>query len=397
MSQFTFIDTDTGQEFVVKGPAGLTEAQAAEIFAQQKDKGSLVGLKAGDILNAAKQAAAGLTSAISQVEQAAAGIAGGVNGALGGAINQARVVSTGLTSATTLSNGLSGAFGSAKSLADQTLSGIASATKGISITNGIDVSNFAKQATALVPIRSLDVPDLTATLAQASKLVGQAPTAISNSLGAGKFGLDCNQLELAGVIKPGTAAKYLASGTNTLTSVLSSPTVWTGKAGINNLDSLLSSVPSQDKIQQTLMASGLSTVQSLGIPINSLDPNKLAGTALNAAKSAKDTLAWAAGSATSAVKSAFDTAARGAEFAVDFAKTKIDSAMSGVTTPEAANFTVDRKTLNAAVTRIVGNKKIPPVSFEEPIASATTFAGSLLDSATSLASKAKSAVSNLLG
>ena len=68
------------------------------------------------------------------------------------------------------------------------------------------------------------------------------------------------------------------------------------------------------------------------------------------------------------MKGAFDSVARGAEFAVDFAGSKIDSAMSGETTPEAANFTVDRKTLNAAVTRIVGNKKIPSVNYEEPTA-----------------------------
>jgi hypothetical protein len=375
MSQFTFVDPETGQEFIVKGPGGLTESQAAEIFAQQKDKGSLVGLKPGDILSAAKQAAAGLGSAIAQVEQAAAGIAGGVTGALGGALttsgsNQSilnRLQNTGLQSATSLSTGLAGAVGSAKSLADKTLSGIAGATKGLAVPNGIDVANFAKQATALVPIKGLSVPDVTATLAQASRLVGQGPGTLSN-VGAGKYGLDCKQLELAGVVKPGTAAKYLSSGVNDLTSVLSSPTVWTGKDGINSVNSLLSSTPSQDKIQQTLMTTGLNSVQSLGIPINSLDPNKLAGTALNAAKSAKDTLAWAAGSASTAVKSAFDTVARGAEFAVDFAKDKIDSAMSGETIPAPASNTVDRKTLNAAVTRIVGNKKIPSVNYEEPTA-----------------------------
>jgi hypothetical protein len=379
MSQFTFVDPVTGQEFLVKGPGGLTESQAAEIFAQQKDKGSLVNLKPGDILSAAKQAAAGLGSAIAQVQQAAAGIAGSATGALGGALRTAQgtvagitgavsgAVNSGLQSATTLSTGLSGALGSAKSLADQTLSGITGATRGLAITNGINVANFAKQSTALIPIKNLSVTNITATMAQASRLVGQAPTTISNSLGVGKFGLDCKQLELAGMVKPGTAAKYLASGANDLTSVLNSPTVWTGKAGIKDAASLLRSVPSQDKIQQTLMNTGLNQVQALGIPINSLDPNKLAGTALNAAKSAKDTLAWAAGTATSAVKTAFNSVARAAEFAVGFGSSKITSAMSGVTVPVPANFTVDRKTLNAAVTRIVGNKKIPAVNYEEPI------------------------------
>jgi hypothetical protein len=270
-------------------------------------------------------------------------------------------------------------------VADQTLAGISTAVRTLPVVNGINVANYAKQATGLMPIsgtlnrlntavtsvQGLATRDITATLAQAQKLVGQAPTAISNALGVGKFGLDCKQLEIAGLVKPGTAAKYLASGTNSLTSVLTSPAVWTGKNGVTSVNKLLSSVPSQNQIQQTLMRTGLQNVAQLGIPINKLNPQQLAGTALNAAKSVEDTLKWAAGTLPSQLKTQFNTVARDAAFAVDFAKSKIDSAMSGVSIPPAENFTVDRKTLNAAVTRIVGNKKIPSVSFEEPLATAT--------------------------
>jgi len=386
MSKFTFVDPDTGREFVVKGAAGLTESQAFDIYNQQRDTGSLVNLKPGDILSAASQLAGGLNSAISQVTQAAAGIAGSATGALGGAINQAPRTATGLISAPTLSTGLTGALGTARSVADQTLSGISTAVRTLPVVNGINVANYAKQATALMPIKGLATSDITATLAQAQKLVGQAPTTISNALGVGKFGLDCKQLEIAGIVKPGTAAKYLASGTNSLTSVLNSPAVWTGKNGVTDINKLLSSVPSQNQIQQTLMSTGLQNVAQLGIPINKLNPQQLAGTALNAAKSAEDTLKWAAGTLPSQLKTQFNTVARDAAFAVDFAKSKIDSAMSGVSVPPAENFTVDRKTLNAAVTRIVGNKKIPPVSFEEPFATATVAqAQSAVDEVTEVA------------
>jgi hypothetical protein len=386
MSKFTFVDPDSGREFVVKGAAGLTEAQAFDIYNQQRDTGSLVNLKPGDILSAASQLAGGLNSAISQVTQAAAGIAGSATGALGGAINQATKTATGLVSATSLSTGLTGALGTAKSVADQTLSGISTAVRTLPVVNGINVANYAKQATALMPIKGLATSDITATLAQSQKLVGQAPTTISNALGVGKFGLDCKQLEIAGIVKPGTAAKYLASGTNSLTSVLNSPAVWTGKAGVTSVNKLLSSVPSQNQIQQTLMSTGVQSVAQLGIPIDKLNPQQLAGTALNAAKSAEDTLKWAAGTLPSQLKTQFNTVARDAAFAVDFAKSKIDSAMSGVSVPPAENFTVDRKTLNAAVTRIVGNKKIPSVSFEEPLATATAApAQSAVTEATELA------------
>jgi len=382
MSQFTFIDPETGREFVVKGGGGLTEDQAFEIYSQQKDTGALINLKPGDILSAVSQAAAGLNSAISQVAQAAAGIAGGVTGALGGAINRATQVATGLVSAPTLSNGLSGALATAKSLASTTLSGIANAAKNLPVTNGINIANYAKQASALMPIQSvpkglvptslpiagLSTNNLTATLAQAQRLVGQSAGALTNTAGLGKYGLDCTQLERAGFVKPGTAGKYLASSVGNLTSVLNSPAVWTGKGGVTDVNKLLSSVPKQDAIQQELMAKGLQSVAQLGIPVDKLNPQQLAGTALNAAKSAGDTLKWAAGQALPAsTLDSFNANARDASFAVDFSDEKIDSAMSDEVVPPAATNTVNRDTLNAAVTRIVGNKKIPGVDYtDEP-------------------------------
>jgi hypothetical protein len=382
MSQYTFIDPDTGKEFVVKGAAGLTEQQAFEIYSKQQDTGALINLKPGDILSAVSQAAQGLTSALSQVAQGAAGIAGSVTGALGGAINQATRAASGLISAPTLSNGLSGALGTAKSVASRTLSGIASAVSSLPVTNGINVANYAKQATGLMPIKNLTPSNITATLSQASKLTNQLPGQLTNTMGLGKFGLDCQQLERAGYVKPGTYGKFIAPGTGNLTSVLNSPAVWTGKSGVTDVNKLLTSVPRQDAIQQNLMAGGLQSVAQLGIPVDNLNPQQLAGTALNAAKSAGDTVKWASGQLTSAasnitsgvasagnnIKSAFDTVARDAAFAVDFSNEKIDSAMSNEEIPPAINNTVDRKTLNAAVTRIVGNKKIPEVNYEEPTA-----------------------------
>ena len=366
MSQYTFIDPDSGKEFIVKGAAGLTEAQAFEIYNQQKDVGALINLKAGDILSAASQATQGLTSAISQVAQGAAGIAGSVTGALGGAINKATQTVKGLVSASTLSNGLTGALGSAKSLASKTLTGITSAISSLPVTAGINIANYAKQATALMPIQGLSPNNLTATLSQASKLVGQDPLALTNSAGLGKYGFDCQQLEIAGYVKPGTYSKYLAAGTNNLTSVLTSPAVWTGKSGVGDVTKLLGSVTKQDVIQQNLMSTGLQNVAQLGIPVSSLSPQALAGTALNAAKSASDTLKWAAGEALPAgVLDQFNANARDGAFAVDFSEEKIDSAMSDEVTPPAATNTVDRATLNAAVTRIVGNKKIPGVDWSD--------------------------------
>jgi hypothetical protein len=127
-------------------------------------------------------------------------------------------------------------------------------------------------------------------LAQASKLVGQGAGTISNALGVGKFGLDAPQLEKAGLVKPGTAAAFLAQGDNDLVSVLKSPTVWTGKEGVKSLDGLLSNTGLQDKVQQDLMKTGLNELKSVGIPTDKFSPQALSGLATNAAKSVTDTV-----------------------------------------------------------------------------------------------------------
>jgi hypothetical protein len=356
MSIYKFTDPDSGKTFEVEGPADLTEAQAQAIFDQQQSSGSLVGLKSGDLLSAAKQAAGGLASAASQVAQGVAGIAGSVTGALGGAYNKVT------SSSPTLSTALTGTA----SVASTALKTITLAVRSTPVTNGIGVSNYAKQSTAMVPFGGLSVVEITGTLAQASKLVGQSSSTITNTAGVGKYGLNSSQLETVGYVKPGTTAKYLASGTNNTTSVLNSPTVWTGKDNIQNLNNFLVSTPAQDRAQQTLMSGGLTNVTQLGVPVNQLSPQAVAGTALNAAKSVTDTVAWATGGALpSATKTSFDQTARDGAFSVDFSNLKIDDAMKqlGISIPGVD--TVNRDTLDAASNRIVGNKKIPKVNYTD--------------------------------
>jgi hypothetical protein len=196
---------------------------------------------------------------------------------------------------------------------------------------------------------------------------------VSNSIGVGKFGFDGSQLEAAGVLKPGTVSQFLSSGTNTLTSVLKSPTVFTGKAGITSLKDLLGSLPKQETIQQELMSNGLTGVQALGIPTDKLSVGALAGTALNAAKSIPNTMDWAQGKAlASDVKTALNETARNASFAVDFAETKVDDAMKQLALGEPVFDTVNRVTLNAAAIRVIGNPKIPPVEYNNTPPKVTT-------------------------
>jgi hypothetical protein len=432
MSIFNF-PSPTGS-FSIKGPEGMTLDQAQAIFKQQLDTGSLAGLKVGSVVSAATQAAGGLPGASAMLSQAQGAISGllpsGTNlgsitsilgpggGAAAGqvaslaaggaaAFNSLTTAASGATGAISkvlngsgsglslpsipgVTGALTGAAGQIGSFANQAVNTVSKALSG-AVTNPINVADFAKQAPALGGIDGMKLPDVTSALASASKLVGQGVDKISDSLGVGKFGFDAKQLEKAGLVKPGTAAAFLASGAGDLVSVLKSPTVWTGKDGAKGLDSLLGNTGLQDKVQQGLMKSGLDGLKQVGVPVDKLNPQALAGVATNAAKSVTDTIDWikggasvpsvpgAAGLASAAaatagglagaaaslpadVKAAFDNVASSAAFAVSFAQGKVEPALLKETKPEPATDTANTETVDAAAARVVGNEKVPSVS-----------------------------------
>lgn len=357
MSVFSFTNPLTGQIIEVEGPPGLTEVQAAQIFKQQLDAGSLIGLKSGDVVNSATQLAGGLKTAASQVLQTVSGIAGSSQGALTGVLDKARLSASALPTA--------GVMSQVQSVAGQTLRTITSSVQSIVPSDGINVSDLTKQATGLMPIQGLDQVNVRAAMSQASKLVGQAADVVSNELGAGKFGFDAQQLERAGVLKPGTFTTYITNGGANLSSVLNSPAVWTGVNGITNVDSLLKNIPAQDRIQQSLMSQGLGTVKNLGIPINKLTPQSLAGVALNTAKNITDTMSWAKGlPLPSSIKNALNTIGGAAAFAVGFAKEKTNNAVRQEDSALPAADTVNRTTIDAASARVTGSDKIPTVNYQ---------------------------------
>lgn len=378
MSTFSFVNPLTGKRFEIEGPPTLTEAQARRIFEDQLNAGALVGLKPGDVLDNARQALDGVAGAAGQLAQqvqniagsasgaltgALASVTGGVQGALQGAAGQIQGAVTNLgQQATQFASALPSAINSATSVASKALTGISSSVTNLVPTNPINMANLAKQATSLLPIQGLSEVDVRAAMSQATNLVGQAATTLSN-IGAGKFGFDATQLEQVGICKPGTAS-LVTNAANSLTSVLSSPAVFTGKLGINGINDLLSSVPKQDLLQQTLMNSGLNAVAELGIPVSKLDPGALAGTALNAAKSVTDTFNWATGgSLPPAIKSQLDQVARAADFATNFANQATNEAVTQTAEPGAAEDTANRDTVDAAVTRVTGSAKIPEVNY----------------------------------
>lgn len=376
-----------GQPFEIKGPPGLNADQAKAIFDKQAASGSLVGLKAGDVLSAATQAQAGLPSAQAAVGQALSGVTGalgagipGAAGLLGSASKSLAGVGGALSGSLAPGvAGLTGAVGPAVSKLQTTLTGAAGtngsfATTAIGTLNKaisgapsgatINTADFVKQIPALVPIGNLSAPDVTGVLAQTKNLVGQAATSLSNVKGAGSFGLNVSQLETAGILKPGTSALQTASGAS-LSSVLKSPAVFTGTNGIKDINSLLANAPLQSALQQNLMTKGLAGLTALGVPTGALSAPALGAISVLAAKSVSSAAAWLKGTPAADVIPGVTNAdaARTSAYSVNLTKEKVPDVFKEQDTPIAAENTTNRETVTAATTRVLGNDKIPEPTY----------------------------------
>jgi hypothetical protein len=420
MGTFNFT-LPNGKLFEIKGPPGLSLEQAKAIFDKQAETGSLVGIKPGEVLSAATQAAQGLASAQSILTQAQSGIIGalgaGIPGAAGaiGALSKSlgaaggtlggsvAGIAAGLSGAVgpavtnfagTLPSSLTGALGGLDSLgipnvssltsiaaAGQALTGAAGSIGSVAttaigtinkslasaVTDPIGIANFAKEIPALASLGSLNTGAVTGVLAQAKNLVGQASDVLTSEKGLGAFGLGAEQLEKAGIIKPGLA-KLVTSGASSITNLLKSPAAFTGKDGIKSAADLLSNPTKQAGIQQELMSQGVAGLKALGVPTDLLSPQGLAGTALNAAKSIPGAAAFLKGlpipdDPAGALTAAFNTNVRDGAFAANLSLTKIPPAFKAIVTPVTAADTVDRDTVNAASARVVGNPKVPEPNY----------------------------------
>jgi hypothetical protein len=346
MSKYTFTLPD-GKPFEVKGPPGLTLEQARAAFDQQAKTGALVGLKPGSVLSAASQAAAGLSGALAAVSQAASGITGalgaGIPGAAGAVGRLSSVAAVGSVAATALGK-------------------VTQVLSSTPVTAPVDIVDYARQPKALTAIGSMDQGTVTGVLAQTKNLVAQPGAIISDTKGLGEYGLDVSQLEQAGVVKPGTSS--LVTAGSSVTDVLKSPAVFTGKDGIKSATDLLSNVPKQTEIQQQLMSQGVNQLSAVGIPVNALSAQGLAGVATNAAKSVAGTEALLKNLPTppgvpAGFSEVFNKNIRDGAFAADFSKIKVPTVFKAEIIPAQVENTVSRPTVDAASTRVIGNDKVP--------------------------------------
>jgi hypothetical protein len=352
MSKFSFTGPG-GEVYEVEGPSGATVEQARAIFDQQINTGGLTGIPVGGLVNAVTQATGGLSAAIAQIGPAS--------------FAQAQQL------------------GSAINLPD---------LRGMPIPNPIGVSDFVGTTVSQQNIGAINPAQIQGLIAQTSTSVGQAASAITNTKGLGKFGLNADQLQLSGLIKPGLA-EQINLDPSKFTSILSSPTSWTGKSGATDLTSVLGNERLQTTVQQGLMnvnfdqlkqvgaISGTEAASQLGPLLNNSTKFGL-GNATEWLKTAPSLgslgslvsgsgigglLAGAAGGAPAALISQMNNFAKSAEFAQAFAGLNADISgggnplEAGVQAAKGFTNTVNRSNLNEAVKKVIGNSKISVPDF----------------------------------
>jgi hypothetical protein len=355
MSKFSFTGPG-GEVYDVEGPSGATVEQARAIFDQQISTGGLTGIPVGGLVNAVTQATGGLSSAIAQIGPAS--------------FAQAQQL------------------GSTINLPD---------LRGMPIPNPIGVSDFVKTTVSQQNIGSINPAQIQGLIAQTSTSVGQAASAITNTKGLGKFGLNADQLQLSGLIKPGLA-EQINLDPSKFTSILSSPTSWTGKSGATDLTSVLGNERLQTTVQQGLMnvnfdqlkqvgaISGTEAASQLGPLLNNSTKFGL-GNATEWLKTAPSLgslgslvsgggigglLAGGAGGAPAALIGEMNNFAKSAEFAQAFAGLNTDISgggnplEAGVQAAKGFTNTVNRSNLNEAVKKVIGNNKISVPDFAPP-------------------------------
>ena len=350
MAKFTY--NWSGQTFEIEAPPGTTEAAARAVFDQQLNTGGLTNLKAGESLNALSQLKKGLTSAASQVK-----------GAIGSVVSKAQNV------ATQLVNG--------------------------KVSKPMNVADFVNVGGAVGNIGPLDGKQVQGLLAQSAALTAQATSAISVDKGIGKFGINPDLLENSGFIKPGTisqfgkatsvtqadideASRINASGgsitpeqvarNTALNKALSSPTVWTGKLGVNNLGSMLGDATKQLGAQAEIMKGQFASLSKSGVLPTGVSGAE-AGALIQAAGKVGAVLAaaWSKGAAPAQAVQAISNLAKSGQLAVNFTDLKVPDSLTGERSAPKASNTVNRQVLNQAFTQFIGNAKVPSIDYGQPV------------------------------
>jgi hypothetical protein len=193
------------------------------------------------------------------------------------------------------------------------------------------------------------------------KLESDQDSNVVSDDGVGAYKLTLAQLEDAGYLKPGTVEFYLSDGTATPTEILTSPSVWTGQAGVTNVNVLLADPKLQAAVQTDLYQSSLQQLRSAGIVTGNEEPAKLAGLVQAGSKYGPTVVkSWVQGTLdNSTTVTDVNQLVRGAQYAVELSNQKISDALKGFSTVQpGSTVTTDRGAIDDAVRAVIGNDKV---------------------------------------
>lgn len=172
MAKFSF-NLPNGLLFTLEAPAGTTAIEAERVYLEQLAAGAFVGLKAGDTLQS--PTTTGVQFSLSRLDRGTAGVPDVPLLAIYGEA----VVSS------------------------------LPALRDVPINNGITVSDYVDTSVVTASIGPLTPTNVQAIMSAVAASVCQPADVITNELGVGKYGFNAEQLEAAGYLKPGTAARFL--------------------------------------------------------------------------------------------------------------------------------------------------------------------------------------------
>lgn len=235
--------------------------------------------------------------------------------------------------------------------------------KDIPVLNGVDIAELARQVPAQIPIGSMNLDQVQASLAQTAKDVAQAATAISAEKGVGQYGISPQQLEAAGFIKPGTVSGYLKDPSQ-IQAVLGNPSVWTGKKNVGGLDQLLGDVKLQSLTQNEIMVGALDGLKQAGALSGKEAPEQLASMVQLGSKfGVGNAVSWVQGQAPADLINQMNAAAKNAQFSVNLTDKLAESEQTLKKSAEGFKATVNRVNVNKAFADVLGDPKIPIPSF----------------------------------
>jgi len=228
------------------------------------------------------------------------------------------------------------------------------------------VAELAKPS-VITPVLGLSFDETAGVLTGILKSVDQASDVISEK-GLGSYGLSLQDLQKTGVVKKGLGASIDPAD---LAAILSDPSVFTGKHGVNNVDNILANEALQQELINEVVSKNMCDMRSQGVITGLESVSELAALAGMAAKfSISDIKGKLAGTISDLLNSAMDKLGGLAAFGAVLAVAKqadILGKLKGlgravVSLPELAADTIDTADIFDNVDKLIGSVRIPKAS-----------------------------------